>query len=362
MEQYSKYKDGGLRQKLHDAIRARNGIRCMATGHLRSNCSEPPKSWEEDFNKGKADFWGPKVKQSRPQLLHHTPDPQEPQVQTNLLVVRDGGLRIALDTCSEISIGRKKKLKNLRLVENPIFVQGIGGMLPLEVEGDFLLAGKIKITVFCVRKRDLPPNTEILLKSLPVSLDFVMLNPQCRVEEAMKSLSSSSPFASRAPSPEVSSREMEGAPSKQTFLFGLLSLLVVGLFGYGMREGRLLSGESPSSFETVQLVFNFVLSVFLGLLVWCMFASPHRYVSDGSMLPPFSFHLESSRLEGAVSLKIDPRLHSDVREKVRALNVIHGDAFAKLILQGTSPPPLPSVTNSGGRKKALTSPRERTFW
>ncbi len=64
------------------------------------------------------------------------------------MVRGDGALRIALDTCSEISIGRKKNLKNIRLVENPFFVQGIGGMLPLEVEGDFLLAVKTKITVF----------------------------------------------------------------------------------------------------------------------------------------------------------------------------------------------------------------------
>ena len=45
MEQYSKYKEGGLRQKLHEAIRARKCIRCMAAGHLRSACPEPPKSW-----------------------------------------------------------------------------------------------------------------------------------------------------------------------------------------------------------------------------------------------------------------------------------------------------------------------------
>ncbi len=67
MDQYAKYKDGGLRQKLHDAIRARKCIRCMAVGHLRSSCPEPPKSWEADFNQGRAAFWGPKPKQSRPQ-------------------------------------------------------------------------------------------------------------------------------------------------------------------------------------------------------------------------------------------------------------------------------------------------------
>ena len=69
MSQYSKYKTGGLRQKIHEAIRNKKCIRCWSTDHLRSSCKEPPKSWEEDFNQGRAAFWGPKPKQSRPQWL-----------------------------------------------------------------------------------------------------------------------------------------------------------------------------------------------------------------------------------------------------------------------------------------------------
>ena len=121
MEQYSKYKDGGLRQKLHDAIRARKCIRCMASGHLRSACPEPPKSWEADFNAGKAAFWGPKVKQARPQWLPQTPELKYPPTRTKLLMAFDAGRNIALDTCSEISIGRKELLSNLRLAEKAIF-------------------------------------------------------------------------------------------------------------------------------------------------------------------------------------------------------------------------------------------------
>ncbi len=85
MEQYGKYKDGGLRQKLHDAIRARKCIRCMVVGHLRSTCPESPKSWEADFNSGKAAFWGPKVKQARPQWLPSTPTLRGPKPSANLL-------------------------------------------------------------------------------------------------------------------------------------------------------------------------------------------------------------------------------------------------------------------------------------
>jgi hypothetical protein len=72
MKQYSKYKDGGLRQKIHDTIRACKCICCLQAGHLRSACAEPPKSWEVDFNQGKAAFWGPKLKQARPQWTIET--------------------------------------------------------------------------------------------------------------------------------------------------------------------------------------------------------------------------------------------------------------------------------------------------
>jgi hypothetical protein len=141
MDQYAKYKDGGLRQKLHDAIRARKCIRCMASGHLRSACPESPKSWEADFNinSGKAAFWEPKVKQARPQWLPGTTTLKEPQPSAELLIVTDAGRNIALDTCSEISIGWKKHLINLRLAEKAIFIEGVGGIVFLEEEGDILL-------------------------------------------------------------------------------------------------------------------------------------------------------------------------------------------------------------------------------
>jgi hypothetical protein len=60
MAQYAKYKEGGLRQKIHKAIRAEQCIRCWSADHLRSSCPEPPKKWEDDYNKGKDAFWAPK--------------------------------------------------------------------------------------------------------------------------------------------------------------------------------------------------------------------------------------------------------------------------------------------------------------
>jgi hypothetical protein len=149
MEQYAKYKDGGLGQKLHDAIRARKCIRCMATGHLRSACPESPKSWEGDFNAGKEAFWGPKVKQVRPQWLPSTFTLKGLEPSSKVLFVTDAGRSIALDTCSEISIGRKIFLLNLRLAEKSIWIEGVGGMVLLEEEGDILLADSKKNHGFC---------------------------------------------------------------------------------------------------------------------------------------------------------------------------------------------------------------------
>ncbi len=68
----------------------------MAAGHLRSACPEPPKSWEADFNTGKAAFWGPKLKQARPQwtvkakrVAEYRDNLLVPEYRDNLLLVTD---------------------------------------------------------------------------------------------------------------------------------------------------------------------------------------------------------------------------------------------------------------------------------
>ncbi len=118
-EAYSKYKEGGLRRKIHDAIRAKKCIRCFQEGHLRSSCKEPARSWEEDFNKGKDSFWKPK--QARPQWLI-SPSPAD----GHLLLSTLQGRRIVLDTASDVSIGRRSFLKNVRLAQSTGIVEGIG--------------------------------------------------------------------------------------------------------------------------------------------------------------------------------------------------------------------------------------------
>jgi hypothetical protein len=120
MTQYAKYKGGGLRQKIHKAIRAKQCIRCWSTDHLRSSCPDPPKKWEDDYNKGKDAFWGPKLPQSRPQWICPTPAHTAPEFVSSLLFARGSHLVLALDTCSDVSIGQIEFLKNVRLVEKGI--------------------------------------------------------------------------------------------------------------------------------------------------------------------------------------------------------------------------------------------------
>ena len=191
MSQYAKYKTGGLRQKIHEAIRSKKCIRCWSADHLRSSCQEPPRSWEEDFNQGRASFWGPKPKQARPQWL------SPPQLARDLieppslmLFAYEGEMKIALDTGSEISIGRKDLLKNIRLVNEEVFVESLGGMRQIFLEGEISLAGKVEITVFAVEEKDLPPGTRVLLgnphlKGMGVSLDFAQQHPYCQFSETL---------------------------------------------------------------------------------------------------------------------------------------------------------------------------------
>jgi hypothetical protein len=76
------------------------------------------------------------------------------------------------------------------LAEKAIFIEGVGGLLFLEEEGDFLLADNTKFTVFVVGQSNLPPNAQILLgiehiKDLRISIDFAIDRPFCQLEEAM---------------------------------------------------------------------------------------------------------------------------------------------------------------------------------
>ncbi len=75
----------------------------------------------------------------------------------------DNGLFVALDTCSEVSIGLIHVLKDVRLARKPVCVEGIGGTIILEMEGSILLADKSEITLFCVDECELPPGTQILV-------------------------------------------------------------------------------------------------------------------------------------------------------------------------------------------------------
>jgi hypothetical protein len=195
MDQYSKYKEEGLHQRIHQAIRAKHCIRCWSPDHLRSSCSEPPKKWEEDFNKGKASFWGPKPKQARPQwLAYPESDGSFSKHSLNVLYSVDSGLCVALDTGSEISIGQIDFLQNVRLVRKPVFVEGIGGTCVFYKVGDLLLAGNCLFTVFAVEKGDLPPDFHVLfvgdpsphLLELDVSLDFALHHPGCPLSEVRK--------------------------------------------------------------------------------------------------------------------------------------------------------------------------------
>ncbi len=102
----------------------------------------------------------------------------------------DFGLVIALDTCGEIYIGQTSLLNNVRLVQKPVFVEGIGGICAFGIVGDFLLAGNHQATVFAVEKGDLPPDFHVLLGTadlleLSVSLDFALCHQGCSLSETI---------------------------------------------------------------------------------------------------------------------------------------------------------------------------------
>jgi hypothetical protein len=227
MDAYSKYKEGGLRRKIHDAIRAKKCIRCFAEGHLRSSCKEPPRSWEGDFNKGKEFFWKPQPKQSRPQWCV-----SPASEKTDLLISSLHGKRIVLDTASEVSIGRISFLKNVLLVETSAFVEGVGGKTFFDLEGDLPLDEKNSHHGFAVEENALPPNSWALignrhLRELLVSLDYAQANPGhplqfASVKSRLKV--SSGPFAS------VFCSQLSGALPSELILWTVALALLLAVY------------------------------------------------------------------------------------------------------------------------------------
>jgi hypothetical protein len=136
-----------------------------------------------------------------------------------LLLVTDYNRQVALDTGSEVSIGQSKYLIDRRIAKTPVLVNSIGGIKKLELEGDVLLAGKRKITVFLVEEEDLPPNTPILLGvphilELSVSLDFALAHPGCELKEAMDF--GLSPVFSQTEVPQKAEQTLLFPPPQQT--------------------------------------------------------------------------------------------------------------------------------------------------
>jgi hypothetical protein len=248
MDAYGKYKEGGLRRKIHDAIRAKKCIRCFQEGHLRSSCQIAPRSWEEDFNKGKDSFWKPK--QSRPQWLVSPSRAQEDYLVSTLQ-----GRSIVLDTASDVSIGRRSFLKKLRLAKNMAMVEGIGGNEFFDLEGDLQLDENNFLTLFAVSDDLLPPGAWALignphLKELLVSLDHAQANPGSSLLSSIAASSLSSRYSGSVPLSRTSPSPIE---VMAWTLFLVLSAVLLTAWSTLV--------ETPT-------FFKFTLSLCLSLLVW----------------------------------------------------------------------------------------------
>ena len=85
-ERYNKWKEGSLRRRLWDLVKAKKCVRCSGD-HLRSACTEEPKSWEPDFNEGPS-FWDPPLRKAFCQRLEDNLVPADPQWLQNVLAGR----------------------------------------------------------------------------------------------------------------------------------------------------------------------------------------------------------------------------------------------------------------------------------
>ena len=138
--------------------------------------------WEDDFDVGPA-FWSPKQ-----QRLQWTPEQQHP---SSVLHVSSAHGLIAIDTCSDVSIGETLSLSNVRGC-SPVSLHHLGGTTVLDTCGDVRINDRT-LTVFAVSEKELPPGFTMLLgvpdlKHLDVSFDFVRDHPGCSMTDAIQGL------------------------------------------------------------------------------------------------------------------------------------------------------------------------------
>ncbi len=189
---YDAFLPGSLRRRVWDAIVAAKCPRCSGD-HLRIACTKPRQAWEDDFEKD--DFF------TRKFVKTNKPDPKKKQARVQISVGVGGrepsvlwvtcpAGRCVVDTCSDISLARRDALRSL--VPCRETVEHLGGETLLSHSGVFSLDGSeysgpfsVSLSgVFAVEDDHFPGGFVALLgvcdlRSLSISLDYVMANPGC---------------------------------------------------------------------------------------------------------------------------------------------------------------------------------------
>jgi hypothetical protein len=194
------------------------------------------------------------------------------------------------------------------------------------MEGDVLLAGNRKITVFAVEEQDLPPNTPILLGvphilALSVSLDFALYHPSCEIKEAMDF--SLSPVFSRS----FTSRKVETTPWFRTPPFDIWTVLYGVLFAslLGLTCG--LTSESLPLESSLTLVSLFALwsTVFVDYLSRVVSNTTDSLLSHAAPRCLTRVNTSDGR---TLSRPPSPYLPLSMQERLRHLHMAQAKTFA----------------------------------
>ena len=158
---FSKFKPGGLRQRVWTALQSNKCVRCGGD-HLRQACSEAEKAWEKDFNVGAA-FWAPKTKKSTGKIKEQraqtfsSPDPnQSASSVLEVSLCAEQEQWVALDTCSDVSMAEASLVSNLRVAKEEVSLNTAAGLVTFSVEGDLVFPDGFIAVVLVVPRETLP--------------------------------------------------------------------------------------------------------------------------------------------------------------------------------------------------------------
>ena len=130
---YDLLQEGKTRQRIWQRIEDKACIRCGSSDHLRADCPQSEKNWEEDFNKGRVFWEKPKLKKQQRVQASGLTD----LLFADALICKPFSpscIRVGIGTMSNVDTCREDLLLDMEAIR-PVKINGTGGSILAKERG-----------------------------------------------------------------------------------------------------------------------------------------------------------------------------------------------------------------------------------